>query len=146
MIYPLENDQLTSLFFSADDQHLGFSRVGLEIHLWQVNPAREYRALLGNVGTPYEIESVDFSPDGRLFAAASEEGIVLWDPVCGRKLTTLPEASTKSAFFDPASGELMASSSLFGSVGGRCALVQTRKNLTIAWAVSPQIWTCRGTW
>ena len=114
MIFHLDKDQFISLSFSTDDRHLGLSRIESEIQLWEVNPAREYRVLLGKAGTPYELESIDFSPDGRFLAAASRDDIILWDPVCGKKLGDLPGLSTQSAFFDRISGDLLASSSVLG--------------------------------
>jgi WD40 repeat protein len=107
-------EQLENLVFSLKDSRLGVRKVGEEIRLWEVDPARAYRVLLGHAAPAEQIETVDFSPDSRWLAAAGDDGIVIWDTALGRKLLNLPDQeSTHSAFFCPA-GDLMASSSLRG--------------------------------
>jgi WD40 repeat protein len=107
-------EQLENLVFDSKDAHLGVRRVGEEIRLWDVDPAREYRVLLGHAAPAVQLETVDFSRDTRWLAAAGDGGIVIWDTASGKKLSNLSdEASTHSAFFDPA-GDLLASSSLRG--------------------------------
>src|SRR5262249_10856473 len=107
-------EQVENLVFDSNDAHLGVRRVGEEIRLWDVAPAREYRVLLGHAAPAQQIETVDFSRDSRWLAAAGDDGIVIWDTASGKKLVNwCDEVSTHSAFFD-AAGDLIASSSLWG--------------------------------
>jgi WD40 repeat protein len=108
-------EELPILVFSSDDQQLGVRRMDREIRLWNVNPAREYRVLLGRVGPSEQIQTIDFSPEGRWLAAASYDGIVIWDAASGREVVEREEPSTHAAFFDPSSGDLLTSRSLANS-------------------------------
>jgi WD40 repeat protein len=110
----VSGEELENLVFSSNDTQLGVRRVGEELRLWAVDPAREYRVLLGHSAPAEQIQTVDFSRNNQWLAAASDDGIVIWDPDSGKKLRNLSEeASTHSAFFEPA-GDLLASSSLKG--------------------------------
>ena len=40
--------------------------------------AREYRILLGQIGWPYELENIDFSPDGKWFVTSSTTAFRFW--------------------------------------------------------------------
>jgi WD40 repeat protein len=107
-------ERVEDLVFSSNDAYLGVRRVGEGIRFWEVDPAREYRVLLCRSAPAEQIQTVDFSRNNQWLAAAGEDGIVFWDPASGKKLLSLPqEASTHSAFFEPA-GDLLASSSLKG--------------------------------
>ncbi|MBI2927663.1 MAG: AAA-like domain-containing protein [Verrucomicrobia bacterium] len=112
MVAALDSAAVYALFFSADDRQLGFGRRNAEMQTWTVHPPREYRVLRDPWSPPEELLSLDFSADGRILAAASEEGLTFWDTACARKLAILPVPTTRGAFFQPTAGRLLASSSL----------------------------------
>src|SRR5262249_4408036 len=68
---------------------------------------RECRTLSGHQGLkgPW---GVDFSPDGRLMASGSHDGVRLWDLATAREIARLPVESY-TVVFDPASGSLISS-------------------------------------
>jgi WD40 repeat protein len=109
-------EKVEGLLFSSNDGYLGVRRVGEELRFWDVDPAREYRVLLGRSAPAEQIQTVDFSRNNQWLAAAGDDGIVIWDPASGKKVLSLSEpvaSSTHSAFFEP-DGDLLSSSSLHG--------------------------------
>ena len=104
----VESEGPDELLFSADDSQLGVHRKGGDVGVWKINPGMEYRVLAAPLGIS-AIESLDFSPDGGLLAAASNDGIIVWEAAEGREVQSLKEVATRSALFDPASGDLLAS-------------------------------------
>jgi WD40 repeat protein len=83
------------------------------IKLWDVATGREVRTLTGHTDW---VNSVAFSPDGRLLASGSgDETIKLWDVATGREVRTLTGHTdyVKSVAFSP-NGKLLASGSRTG--------------------------------
>jgi len=92
------------LQFSADGRRLAFSGAGEDRQrkeLWEVKPAA-MRTLHGGQ------LAVAFAPDGRLLAATSGGGVVLWDARLGRRLLTLPKGPVLRVGFTPDAGALYA--------------------------------------
>jgi WD40 repeat protein len=84
-----------------------------EIKLWDVATGREVRTLSGHTGW---VNSVAFSPDGRLLASGSGDWMIkLWDVATGREVRTLSghAGSVNSVAFSP-DGRLLASGGCSG--------------------------------
>ncbi len=107
MTHALESDQVGSLLFSRDDRRLGFNRVGLDMEVWEVNPAHEYRVLSESRRDSAEARRVAFSPDGSMLTALINDGIGIWSPVSGRKLAAIPWLKGRGLQFDASNGDLL---------------------------------------
>ncbi|MYB93096.1 T9SS type A sorting domain-containing protein [Candidatus Poribacteria bacterium] len=83
------------------------------IRLWDIGT----RSLLYKM-TGHPFYSVDFSPDGQIFASGSHDGTIgLWDINTGRLLRTLTgHARTVKTLFSP-DGQILASGSHDGTIG-----------------------------
>src|SRR5262249_2842895 len=105
------HDMLATGGFSPDDRLVGtFNSLQLPgshsgenatISLLRLVPGTECRTLYTSIDLTNEVESVQFSPDGRLLVAGSHSGVSLWDAATGRKLDLKPSGWMRSAFFDP---------------------------------------------
>ena len=111
LVHHVENTAGDALSFSPGDRFLGFRNAAGEIDIFEVNPAREYRVLQRPPAALAELLNLDFSPDGRLLIAATDKGIVMWDVEGGMVVAHLNVATARTAMFDPARGELLATSS-----------------------------------
>ena len=94
---------------SADDRWMLIDRIGQSDHyaLWEVATGRELRTFYGHVGGkgPW---CVDVSPEGRLMASASDDGVWLWDLAAGRPIAApLPTGRVKTALFHPTGQSLI---------------------------------------
>ncbi len=113
---------ITSLAWSPDGRFLasgGASRhpaSGYEVSnpqtvmLWDVTTGREWQSLTGSPGAGLYHVSVGFSPDGQLLAAASKEGITIWNVADGSRLRTLTGMSypPEKIAFSPDSQTIIA--------------------------------------
>jgi WD40 repeat protein len=95
---------------SADGRRLAlqaFSSDEKAREIWEVAAPtlRTLRTDPAPTGGPW---GVDFSPDGRLLAAACIEGIDLWDVASGRPLPRLPRGPMDTVMFSPDGRSLFA--------------------------------------
>jgi WD40 repeat protein len=73
-----------------------------------VASSRECRTLFSHQGGR-SAWNVDFSPDGRLMASASDDGVRLWDVAAAREVARLPTEGSRSAIFHPDGKSLITS-------------------------------------
>ncbi len=76
--------------------------IGSQANFWQIDAAIEYRTLAYASGTP------PIRRDGRIVAANTDRGVVLWDLADGAELAFLPIGHCASIF--EASGDLLTNS------------------------------------
>jgi WD40 repeat protein len=94
--------------FSPDDRRLPFS-AHAKLGVWEVVHGRPCRTLHpGMIGNRTEnsdakrqVSGADFSPDGRLLAAACGDGVRLYDSDSGQELAFLPIGPCDTALFHP---------------------------------------------
>jgi WD40 repeat protein len=95
--------------FSADDRWMLIARTGQSRYfaLWEVAAGRELRTFHGH-GRGKGPWCVDVSPEGRLMASASDDGVWLWDLATGRPIAApLPTGPVKTALFHPTGRSLI---------------------------------------
>jgi len=82
--------------------------------IWKLADGRAYRTFVGDPirGKQYPY-ACSVSPDGRLLAAGTVDGTVIWDMATGNELVYLRTGHTYSVLFQP-SGDLLTSSQLLG--------------------------------
>jgi WD40 repeat protein len=108
---PLTGRQLVSSSgagtqFSPDDRLLGFALRAPRVELREVASSREYRTLFW-LQESHGPLNVDFSPDGRLVAAACAGDVRLWDVATAREVASLPIKGSWSVLFHPDGNSLI---------------------------------------
>ncbi|RIK79161.1 MAG: hypothetical protein DCC68_13680 [Planctomycetota bacterium] len=96
--------------FSADGRLLAYACDGMNVGLWEVTDAPEYRVLRGHRGRP---DRVEFSHDGSLLATAADDGVRLWNRQTAQEVAFLDVGPSHSALFHP-SGESVITSGRSG--------------------------------
>jgi len=91
--------------FGPDDRRLGFDLGEQEAGILQVEPARECRRL-GRAGVLW---GGQFSPDGRLLAAGSSDGVRIWRVQANQLLRHLQVNECRSVLFSADGRSLIAS-------------------------------------
>jgi WD40 repeat protein len=134
----LSEGDLNQLRFSDDDRFLiALGRGQKRVMVWSVQ-GDEYSILQSQARRFDEIDSIDFSPDGHLFAASSSDSIILWDVRTGRELGSLTFTNIYWAGFSANGERLLVSmdSGLFecplvrNSDGEEAPLIGPRTRLT----------------
>ncbi len=95
--------------FSDDDQRIGFWRTHAHWGVWEIAAGREMRVLGRDVAATNEYPCVDFSPDGRLMAFATDHGFGLWDLESSRRLAFVNTTRETTVRFDPGGQSLIVS-------------------------------------
>jgi WD40 repeat protein/serine/threonine protein kinase len=102
----LEGSSGEHVTFSPDGRLLGYTRSGSRIEIWEVTSAgAECRTLAGPTRSGGSA-MLDFSPDRRLLAQGTLEGVRVWDWVTQRQIAFLPGGES-DAVFSPADGSLL---------------------------------------
>jgi serine/threonine protein kinase/WD40 repeat protein len=105
--------QDTDLHFSANDRTLAYAVEGETTRLLEVAHTTGYRRLVGR-GEALKSWTGDFSPDGRLLAASTMSGIVIWDVTAGKQLGVVQTAVCHSAHFQTNGGLGLVASTAAG--------------------------------
>jgi serine/threonine protein kinase/WD40 repeat protein/Flp pilus assembly protein TadD len=94
--------------FSRDDRWLGWELDGPYVGRWEVATGHECRLLRG-AGAQAAVRSVDIDREGRVLAAAADDGVHLWDMSAGKEVQVLGLGLTCSVIFDPSGRFLLTS-------------------------------------
>jgi serine/threonine protein kinase/WD40 repeat protein len=101
---------MTRLHFSLDDGLLASEFTSSRLRLWRVEPGREYRTFVRLPASMDVWLNHAVSPDGRLLAVVTREGVMLWDLASGKELDFTPMPVRAIVQFEP-SGDLLTNSS-----------------------------------
>ena len=96
-----------TLRFSRDDRYLNaWAAKGLEV--LEVATGREYRALAGDPtrGSMY-LSYFSFSPDGRVIASGTRNGVRFWDPATGEELPHIASPTPMTVGFPADAREML---------------------------------------
>src|SRR5262249_25411809 len=101
--------------FSQNSQKLACKVERSEIVLWEVASSHEYRSLRSAEGWNNLNGARDgaLSPDGRLLALASPNGVHFWDLASGQYVALLPSTTAQSVAFAPQGDAIY----VYGSLG-----------------------------
>jgi WD40 repeat protein len=98
--------------FSRDGRRLGFVVEGTAVRPVEVAAGTEHRTLVSSRGAGQDVHrTAAISPDGRLLAAGTDDGLVLWELATGRELAFVPQGRTESVAFAPKGDELRTAGS-----------------------------------
>jgi WD40 repeat protein len=97
------------LSFSLDDSLLASALITSRLRLWRIEPGREYRTFVRLPASAVLWLNHAVSPDGRLLAVVTREGLMLWDLAIGKELDFIPMPVQTVVQFEP-SGDLLSNS------------------------------------
>jgi eukaryotic-like serine/threonine-protein kinase len=89
--------------FSPDGQRLATASRDNTAKIWDTATGKELFTLRGHV---YDIESVEFSPDGRFLASESSDHSFIWDTASGTKLLEPQPGAFADVTFSPDASRL----------------------------------------
>ncbi|HEV2394356.1 MAG TPA: protein kinase [Verrucomicrobiae bacterium] len=105
--------QDTDLHFSPDDSTLGYTVEGETSKLLEVAHTTSYQRLLGS-GEARRSWGADFSPDERLLAVSTINGVVVWDAMAGKEIGFVQTTPCHSAHFQTNGGLSLVASTEAG--------------------------------
>jgi WD40 repeat protein len=95
------------LVFASDERQLAAVIANSAVHVWDLAPTVECRAL-ADPAMP-AVADFDVSPDGRWLACAQPEGVTFWEVETGKVFGRLSLGETLDVAFSPLNGELFGS-------------------------------------
>jgi serine/threonine protein kinase/WD40 repeat protein len=102
LVFSTPSRAVTALQFSSDDRLLACDGHAGKVRIWGIDPGREYRTLVRDPAlglASYFYPTVH--PNGRILAAATQDGVGLWDLETGRALAPLRLGGTYGVLFEP---------------------------------------------
>ena len=107
---PLVSAEGLAVVFSRDDRWLGWELGGPRVGRWEVATGHECRLLRGaGAHGGVRVRCLDFDRDGRLLAAAADDGVHLWNLSTGKEAQVIRLGRTCSTIFDPSGRFLLTS-------------------------------------